>query len=333
MNLFFKRVMGVVSVLSVMCTGLFSLSGCTKGAYSRGEDTEYSILMISDIHLDNTRGYERRAFRTIDDLVEISRPDMIIVTGDVTGVDDRNDLAFTSFGEHMESYGIPWTFTFGNHDAQGTAWSKEDIADYLQSLPHCTFSRGDGSVYGYGNNYYVIKDKQGKTIQIVFTLDTSGPTEGTHPIETSQIDWYVDTVRSVSSEANGDETRVVPSIIFAHIPMREYADAYAAAETAGTIVYGGKGEKECPAGADDELFETIVSLGSTTAYYCGHEHLNNYVVYKDGIRLTYTETCDHKWYIPTRGGLVVRIKSDGRVTQQNIRRRRLSSRYLVDKEF
>lgn len=328
----FKKIFCFAIALSSFLSLTLSLTGCTPKKAIRADDTEYVVLMISDLHLEDSENYQKRAFRTVDELVELSKPDFIIVTGDVTHV-DRNDKIFSAFGEKMESYKIPWTFTFGNHDAEGSAWSKEQIADHLESLEYCKFQKGSDDVYGYGNNYFNVTDKNGKIIQTIFTIDTSGPESGTHHVEQSQIDWYVNAVRTVATEANGDPSKVVPSVMFAHIPMQEYREAYETAKKSGKVIYGKRKEKECPDATEDELFETIVALKSTKAYYCGHEHKNNYVVEKDGIRLTYTETCRHKLYLPTRGGLIVNIKKDGTVTQQNVRRSLLSHSYKITDEY
>ena len=327
------RTLSAVLTISLLSFVTLSLTGCTAKEVTKADDTAYSILMLTDLHLVDKESYQKRAFRTVDELVAMSKPDFIIVTGDVNDVHDCNDKIFKVFGEQMESYKIPWTFTFGNHDAQGTAWSKEDIADYLESLEYCRFQKGPDDVYGYGNNYFNVTDENGKIIQTIFTIDTTGPESGTHHVEQSQIDWYVNAVRNVATEANGDPSIVVPSIMFAHVPMKEYKDAFDEAQKRKEIVYGRRGEKECPDPTDDELLETIVSLGSTKAYYCGHEHKNNYVVNKDGIRLSYGETCRHTFYIFTRGGLVVNIKKDGTVKQQNIQRSLLTRNYIISEEY
>lgn len=329
---FYKTVSRTL-IAALFSSIVFSFAGCTQKAVVKADDTAYVILMMTDLHLEDDEGYQKRAFRTMDELVDISEPDLIIVTGDVNDVFDRNDKIFKAFGEKMESYKIPWTFTFGNHDAQGSAWSKKDIADYLESLSYCKFEKGPEDVYGYGNNFFNVTDENGKIIQTIFTIDTSGPEAGTHFVERSQIDWYTSAVRNIAVEVNGDPSKVVPSVMFSHIPMREYKEAYDEAEKNKEIVYGKRREKECPDDTEDELLETIVSLGSTKAYYCGHEHKNNYVVYKDGIRLSYGETCRHKWYIPSRGGLIVNVKKDGSITQQNVRRSSASRIYKISKEY
>ena len=337
-----KRViksLGTAMVMSMLSLVMLSFVGCSaKDSIVRAENTEYVILMLTDLHLYvGQRSYVKRVFKTIDRLVAKSNPDFIIVTGDVMNSKENNDEVFRSFAEKMESYKIPWTYSFGNHDVGGSVWSKEDIANYLESLEYCKFEKGPENVYGYGNNYFPITDKNGKIIQTIFTIDTSGTgnpdDEDTHAVDQSQIDWYTDSVREIAILANGNADSPVPSIMFSHIPMSEYREAYDQAIQNNAVVYGKRREKECPASQEDELLETIVRLHSTKAYYCGHEHTNNYVVNKDGIRLSYGETCKHKAYIGGKGGLVINIKNDGTVTQQNIRRSSLSAVFKISKEY
>ena len=328
-----KKTVSLLTLFSLLfgMTGL--LSSCNdKKKIERKSDTEYVILMISDTHIENNASYYKKLFKTMDDLMTISSPDFVVMAGDLTHIDE-NDAAFKTFAEKMEGYQVPWTFTFGNHDAMGSAWTKKDIADYLESLDYCQFKKGDEDVYGYGNQYFNVTDKNGKVIQTIFTMDTSGPEGGTHAIEESQLDWYRRSVIKIATDVNGDPNVVVPSILFAHIPMQEYIQAYSTAKKNGTVLHGKRKEKECPAAEADQLFETLREVGSTTAYYCGHEHKNNYSVEWDGIRLSYNETMRHEFYIPSRGGLVINVKSDGKVTQQNIRRSLASSIYHISEEY
>lgn len=325
----------VASMLSLV---LFSVVGCSANeSVARAEDTEYVILMLTDLHFyEGQQNYAKRVFKTIDRLVAKSNPDFIVVTGDVMNSNDNNDVVFRAFGEKMESYKIPWTFSFGNHDIGGNVWTKSDVADYLQGLEYCQFEKGPEDVYGYGNNYFLVYDREGKIIQTIFTIDTSGTGNAgesdTHAVDQSQIDWYTASVREIATLANGDPDRPVPSIMFSHVPMSEYKDAYDQAVVNKEVVYGKRREKECPAADEDMLLETIVELRSTIAYYCGHDHTNDYVVTKDGIRLSYGVTCKHKTYIPTKGGLVINIKKDGSITQYNISRSSITGIYKTSKE-
>ena len=42
----------------------------------------------------------------------------------------------------------------------------------------------------------------------------------------NQIEWYENTIKSIAKEVNGDESKVVPSLGFFHVPMKKYMTAY-----------------------------------------------------------------------------------------------------------
>lgn len=83
--------------------------------YVRAEDTAFSVLQITDVHILNNAKKDAKAFQTITAMVETTKPDMIVVTGDVTS-EKENYAAFKTFCTFMESFKIPWAFTFGNHE-------------------------------------------------------------------------------------------------------------------------------------------------------------------------------------------------------------------------
>lgn len=81
------------------------------------------------------------------------------------------------------------------------------------------------------------------------------------------------------------------------------------------------------------MFEKMVELGSTKGCFAGHDHMNNFSVMKDGIRLTYGLSDDHNIYVvPFRGGVFINIKDDGSVTTQHLIRHRGQSTVTIGKE-
>lgn len=93
-------------------------------------------------------------------------------------------------------------------------------------------------------------------------------------------------------------------------------------------------EKECSPAVDDEMFETMLELGSTKGCFVGHDHMNNYSVNYKGIRLTYGLSCDHNIYVvPFRGGTLINIKNDGSFTTQALICHRGQSTVTVCKEY
>lgn len=137
------------------------------------------------------------------------------------------------------------------------------------------------------------------------------------------------TIKEIAVEVNGDESKVVPSLAFFHVPMQEYKTAY----DEGEIITGRRFEKEgCPV-VDDAMFEKMVELGSTKGCFAGHDHMNNYTAEYQGIRLSYGLSCDHNIYVvPFRGGQLINIKEDGSFTTQQIIRHRGQSTVTISKE-
>ena len=149
----------------------------------------------------------------------------------------------------------------------------------------------------------------------------------------NQIEWYENTIKSIAKEVNGDASKVVPSLAFFHVPMQEYTAGYDAAKGTADRIWGYRFEKEGSPAVDDQMFETMLELGSTKGVFVGHDHMNNYSVNYKGIRLTYGLSCDHNIYVvPFRGGKLINIKEDGSFTTQSIIRHRGQSTVTIGKE-
>lgn len=311
-----------VSVLLVMGMMLTLVAGCGKTTEEivRAEDTVYSVLQITDVHILNDEKKDEKAFRDITKMMDAAKPDLIVITGDITSEAD-NLTAIKTFGAFMEKLEIPWAFVYGNHDAEGDA-DKDAIDEYLLSLEYCVYERGDPAITGHGNYYRNVTEASGKPIMTLFMMDSNMYDEangGYDHFHEDQIEWYKNTVQSIAEETNGDASKVVPSLAFFHIPMQEFKTAYDAAKKDGGKLFGYRFEDECPPIQDDQMFETMVELGSTKGVFVGHDHMNNYEVEYSGIRLCYGLSCDHNIYlVPMRGGNLINIKADGSFTTQKL---------------
>ena len=125
-----RRIVSVFLVMGMMLT-LFAGCGKTTEEIVRAEDTVYSVLQITDVHILNDEKKDEKAFRDITKMVDAAKPDLIVVTGDITSEAD-NLTAIKTFGAFMEKLEIPWAFVYGNHDAEGDA-DKDTIDEYLLS--------------------------------------------------------------------------------------------------------------------------------------------------------------------------------------------------------
>lgn len=327
----------VFAAIAVAVCGIFAFLGLYGKTYERAADTVYSILQITDVHILNDTKKDAKAFKTITAMVEAAKPDMIMVTGDITS-EKENFTAFKTFGDFMESFGLPWGFVFGNHEGLDIEYEpgevldpekiadRQTLSDYLESLDNCIYEAGDEDVDGMGNYYYNVTDENGRVVTTLIMMDSHSwdtENEGYDHFHENQVEWYEDTIRSIALEVNGDAGKVVPSLAFFHVPMQEYRTGYDAAKGTGKRLWGWRFEKEgCPA-VDDRMFEKMVELGSTKGCFAGHDHMNNYEVEYQGIRLCYGLSCDHNIYVvPLRGGKLIEIKSDGSFTTQALFRHR-----------
>lgn len=336
----------LLAVVLVVCS-VFAFVGLYGKDYERADDTVYSVLQVTDVHILNNEKKDAKAFKTITAMVEASKPDMIVVTGDVTS-EKENFTAFKTFCTFMEEFNIPWAFVFGNHEGLDIAYEpgevldpekiadKQTLSDYLESLDNCIYERGDENVDGMGNYYYNVTDENGKVITSLIMMDSHSydeENEGYDHFHENQVEWYENTIKSIAKEVNGDETKVVPSLAFFHVPMQEYRTGYDEAKGTDKRLWGYRFEKEgCPA-VDDQMFEKMVELGSTKGCFAGHDHMNNYEVEYQGIRLAYGLSCDHNIYVvPIRGGKLIEIKEDGSFTTRALFRHRAMSGITFGKE-
>ncbi len=342
----FISILLVLAIIGATATLIVTFYG---KKYVRADDTAFSVLQITDIHILNNEKKDAKAYKTITAMVETAKPDMIVVTGDITS-EKENYTAFKSFCTFMEEFQIPWAFTYGNHEGLDIQYEpnknlepekiadKQTLNDYLESLEYCIYERGDKNTDGMGNYYYTVRDDNGKALTSLIFMDSNSydeENEGYDHFHDNQIQWYENTVKQIAKEENGSDSKVVPSLAFFHIPMQEYMTAYDKTKGTDNLLYGFRfpNEDGTPA-IDDNMFETMVELGSTKGCFVGHDHMNNYSVNYKGIRLTYGLSCDHNIYlVPFRGGTLINIKNDGTFTTQSLIRHRGQSTVTVCKEY
>ncbi len=253
----------------------------------------------------------------------------------------------------MENLGVYWMPVFGNHDTEiYSKYTREDISKFYsdEKWAHCLFENNyDDSVDGYCNSVINVKNSQGLITQSFYTFDTHSYVDGDYlgigwkydNIHENQVNWYKANVEkynkhnvdliNASKWENKEELlntySVVKSLAFWHVPAKEYLTAWNEYVEAGYKdtdnvkyhygVVGETGELVYAGVYDDEIFETMQTLGSTKGIFCGHDHLNNFSIEYKGIRLTYGFSIDYLAYGgisklgSQRGCTVITVKPDG----------------------
>lgn len=143
----------------------------------------------------------------------------------------------------METLGVYWTFAFGNHDTEYySRYSRVDICNYYKerNFKYCLFDAGvcDEKDYigddamGFGQQYVRGQNSDGSINQALVTFDSHSYIDGDYfgaawkydNIHQCQVDWYTGEMAKLR-KANGN--KAVNNLVFFHIPLREYRDAWA----------------------------------------------------------------------------------------------------------
>lgn len=284
-----------------------------EGVYSivMEEGRDVKILQLTDIHLGGSLFSYRKDLRALEavyTLIERTKPDLVIVTGDVAypfGIQSfslNNYNPMMQFAAFMRNIGIPWAFTYGNHDTEKIAsHTKEEINDLLEDF---SYERTNTLLYplvqpditGRSNQVILIRNPDFSINQAIYLLDSNSYASGKlgdyDYIHDDQVDWYKNSVTKLSEE----EGKVISSLIFTHIPLQEYKTAYELYRKGSkdvTYYYGENQEKVCSSNHKSKLFDTMVELGSTKGIFVGHDHYNNSSLEYRNIRLTYGMSIDY----------------------------------------
>ncbi len=287
-----------------------------SGVYTiTARDGDFKILHLTDIHLGNSLySYHKdiKALQACYDEINYTKPDLVIVTGDlcfplgIMSMSLNNSAPVNQFAAFMRNVGVPWAFTYGNHDTESIAsMDRESLNDVYMSLSFKTsgvllYPYTQPEITGRNNQLIELRNADGTLNTGLFLLDSNAYTgEGINVydyIHDDQVDWYAAQVERLNKEAG----HTVPSMIFFHIPLQQYRTAYELYEAGSDEVkyyFGENGEqmidKVCCSDYPSKLFDRILKLGSTKGVFCGHDHYNNMSLEYKGIRLTYGMSIDY----------------------------------------
>lgn len=309
-------------------------------------DRKFKVLQLTDVHIGGgflSIGKDNKALNAVYDMVSYTKPDLVIVTGDMVfpvpfSSGSFNNLTPTKlFAQLMEQMGVYWAIAYGNHDTEVYSYyDREEISNYYadSGFKYCLFQRGPENVDGEGNYVINVKNGSGIITQSLFILDSHSYSKGFYRdydnLHQNQVDWYESEVNRLTqiNEKNG-ATGVIKSLMFFHIPLVEYKTAYEEYKNNGykdtdnvKYIYGIAGEPDeliCCGVNQDNMFEKILELQSTQGVFAGHDHLNNFSLKYNGgsgdyyVRLTYGLSIDYLAYFgiakktSQRGGTVITI--------------------------
>jgi len=304
---------------------IFYLSGCERDIHYDASDyilemdykEDFKILQMTDIHLAN-KDDRSRQYKFMRETINQANPDLIVVTGDSFTFADK--VVAKELFAFFDEFGCKWTITLGNHDEQ-CYFSVDWLTDYLNSLSksnesNCLFiDHQDDDISGNAN--FAINLMDGSTIkEQIIIMDSNrynyGEYVGYDYIKENQIEWY-ESIVNYTKEQNGGS--LVKSLLFFHIPLPEWDDAWKAYEEGSSdaiLICGEKNEKSCPPDVNSGFFDKILELNSTDGIFVGHDHKNDFILKYKGIYLGYGVDATDRIYFESDmlGGTVITVKND-----------------------
>ncbi|MDO5017223.1 MAG: metallophosphoesterase family protein [Porphyromonas sp.] len=279
-----KKILGLI-VLFCCLWSLQSSAQEGKVQMPMGKDGTFKIVQFTDIHYEPLKPESAESIETMKKVLEAEQPDLIIYTGDIVvgaPIADAIQAVF-SIPEEM---GIPFAFTFGNHDDEHDM-DKEAIYSALQSFKQNITTRTEG-ISGVTN--YIIEltasDQKELPQALLYVFDSHAYSgveglDGYDWIKSDQVQWYERESRAYTQKNGGQP---IPALAYFHIPLPEYN--YAAGSDKYRL-YGSRMEAPCAPLINTGLAASMILNGDVMATFVGHDHINDFLVSYHGLVLAY----------------------------------------------
>lgn len=302
-----------LSLILLISAFIVPSSAETEKKLTFDQNGKFRILQINDFQDRDNTNADSLAF--LNKALDVYKPDLVVLVGDQLNdyfpgaTPEKIRTAIINQLTPLEERGIPFIFTFGNHDRDhSNIVSMEDQAAIYREFSSC-YANTDGTDGGTYNT--LIYGRDGTTpVLNIYMMDSqhwngTGLTSGVTP---EQVQWYKDTSNSLK-EMNGG--KAVPSLVFQHIPVKEifkllkevpagtegalkslYSDKYYILDENAQWVGDRNIMREPPASEHPDKvtgqYEAWLEQGDIIGAYFGHEHINTFVgKTQDGIVLGY----------------------------------------------
>lgn len=298
-----KRTVSLLLALAMLFGVCATAFADNDSALRFGADGKFSIMHVTDTHLENTN--VDASVWAIGEACDAEKPDLVVITGD--NVQNCNDPAETKILIDklmgvFETRNIPVAVTFGNHDSEVGAMSREELMAYYNSF-ECSVSVDDGeALSGCGTYNLPVYASNGDSVKFNIWVFDSGDydSDGNYGcVQADQIEWYKNEAKALK-EANGGET--VYSLAFQHIIVPEIYDVLEKTDKKGLFTFehryndgeyyrfdpeqenhGILTETPCCGYLNFGQFDAMVETGDVLAVFSGHEHMNGFSVRNQGI--------------------------------------------------
>lgn len=275
------------------------------------EANEFKIVQFTDLHIELDRKKFLEVYETIPAILEIEKPDLVVITGDVVTENDPQ-RAFKKLSDIFVEYKVPYAIVFGNHDSEYNL-SRKQVAKYIETLPGI-LNKNDKRSEGYTNFVLPIYGKGDQKKAILYFMDSNENStmesldEGWGWFTHNQVSWYRKQSRKYTKENKGVP---YPALAFFHIPLPEYERLW---DDKNNIPIGTRNDYYGGPLINTGMFAAMIEGGDVMGTFVGHDHYNDYIGVHLGIALAYgrvTKT-GHYELDPGPGARVIVIKEGKR---------------------
>ena len=278
------------------------LPDATAKSLRFNKNGKFNIMHLTDTHLDYDN--VEASVWLMAAACDRENPDLVVITGDnVHNYEQASTtkLYIDKLMSIFEKRNIPVAITFGNHDSEVGALSREELMAYYNTWS-CSVSVDEGPLLsGCGTYNIPILSSDGKEMRFnVWVFDSNDYDGNGHygNVKKDQVDWY----KAKSAAIEQENGRKVPSFAFQHMIVPEVYDAlieckhrklysFEHINTKGLyyhfdpkgVNFGTLNETPCSGYENDGQFEAMVERADVLAMFTGHDHTNAFGVKHKGI--------------------------------------------------
>ena len=296
-----KRALSILLALLMLCAAFLMPATAADKKLRFHADGTFRILLLNDFQ--DTDDTNEKSLVFLNVVLDKYQPDLVILNGDQLWPENNMSEAQIQKAlrdqlSPMEKRGIPFLFTFGNHDHDHDALLDRAAQAAIYDSYSMCYAAHNGPDAGTYNNVIYSSDgsKPALNIYMMDSNEWSGNFMNSG-INADQLQWYKDTSGALKAENGGS---AVPSLVFQHIPVKEmFRFLKAVPEGTEGAVGSMFGPEKYVLDPDADLvgdhnqlkepiccenpnkttgqYEAWVEQGDVIGAYFGHDHTNTFV--------------------------------------------------------
>ena len=284
------------------------------------------ILQISDAQ--DLHWVRKTMLQMLNNACDMLKPDLIVFTGDNILGNHLRDYRFSSKKKDMtreeefeimrtalahvidipEKRNIPFAMIYGNHDDMNS-FTGDEQAEIFRAYSMNRGFENTGDLCGTYRLPVYSSDGE-KQLLNLWMMNTSWHDKELdrcfNDITEKQVEWFKNE-SAAQKEINGG--KAFDSLVFMHIPLKELNDfTVECTPDEATVEMGDKYLKKAPGVCgdfnepvspldnDNGFYSEVLNDGGVLAIISGHDHRNDFVAEKDGIKFIATPAASFRCY-------------------------------------